>query len=1801
MANIKISELPQVSSLAPTDILPSVAGFVTSKITVQDFANTISQVSSSISASYVSGSSAIITNLISSRDALINGIRVGIGNIGSANTNFNTVLGYNALNNTTNKTRNTAIGAESMLNATIGSYNTAIGNETLYSLTNGDENTVVGDLSGNSIIGGVGNTSLGAFSLRFITTGNYNTVVGNNSNVFTSNGSYNTLIGQGLEIGDITGSNNTVLGARVSLLTNISNNIILADGQGNIRARYSGSWSLSGPVSASGFTGSLFGTASQATNALTASSADNFLVRGTLTAQTIVAQTITSSTDFVTGSTRFGSLISNTHQFTGSVSITGSLAINGISAALGTGSNGQVVYWSGTNTQTGSATFTFSPTAQLLVNNTVTATSGVSRGINFTPTLVASANNDVLVGLDINPTFTTGAFTGVSQLTARFAGGIQLTNQGSFILLNPNGNATTTEVIAFNNGRSYVGFDTTIGGTVLGAVSTRPISFVLGGAGSSTTYGRFFATSGNLLLQNGGTFTDNLAGLQLNHSITASAAIARGMSITSQLTASANNDVLVGLDIAPTFNNGAFTGVTNYSLRVTNAIVPSVAAGANLGVSTLNWGRVFTNRLSSGAGVDLTLSPNGSTANLNIQLNEAVGNTIARFFATTGNLLLQNGGTFTDTGERLQVSGSSRFIGDMVITGSGNTSATSALTVQNNTGSNILRVLNEGSIAIGSGATNAFFANDENNALSISGLNVNLRFGSSTTAGFGFVVSGYNANSRTNTSGTAGVIWAGHGFAPTSGTGTFVGIQYSGTINQTGGANGITRGLYVNPTLTAAADWRSIEWSNNSGYGLYGAGTASNLVNGRFWIGGTNTQTNLFIQRNITGATSAYGIWQVGAVSNDVTSIAFGIVNQSVLAANTTLGSYFHYYSQQGTFNTGSTLSNQYGYAVDAGMIGATNNFGFRGDIPSGSGRWNLYMNGTADNYLAGALGIAATALTGHSIIVGKTITGATTAYGIKQQGIVQSDVTSAAIGIRNDLNTVAAAFTLPAYTHFSVAQNIIGAGSTVTSQYGFSVSPNVIGATNNYGFFGDIPSGSGRWNLYMNGTADNYLAGALGIGTNTLTAYALRNSRNITGAVSSYGQINDGTIQSDVTSQAFYYRSISSTQAATFTLSSLYHFLASQGTFGAGSSVGSQYGFAVSNTMTGATNTYGFYGNLASASNVWNLYMNGTADNYIAGALGMGSTSIGARSILVRRSATGGTTFEQVRVDGQIQSDVTVDYMSYVSNVTTTASSFTLSAVTHYNAIAVTTGSGSTVTNQYGFLAGSSLIGATNNYAFYGNIPSGSGRWNLYMNGSAANYISGSLGIGTTSPSYPLDVAGTTRISGNILLGSTSLEPNNVTGLYLLADSNNAIVSTYYYDSILTLKAGVSGSAFSNRWSKIELKDGNAGLGYINFFTSGSSRIYITQAGNVGIGTTAPTGSLQVNGTISISNNAVIGQGITYGTTGAASFTTLKLYDSTTGNTDLNNQAYNIQFQTAGTTKLYIRNNGNVGVGTTSPSYSLDVSSSFRTSGNITATSGSSYFIVSQSITQPAQTGSQVTNVLVSPTFTYTGPNQTQTALKVAATFTGSSALSSSQSNIIADFGATSVGSQLVINDQTSGSIYMVNDVSGLPIIEANSNWDVFMYDYPNVIFKKTGSTLELGVTGNTSSFTQFKSDLIINEGLGVTYRQSQATGSTSGAVTSSLYNITFTNISSSVYMHAIVTGYDTGSRDTITGDVKATIRYRSGVASIIGSNSIFSNSDNAGVTFGIIAGGNSGSLVAYGTGSRVYQWGATVTTQVI
>lgn len=140
--------------------------------------------------------------------------------------------------------------------------------------------------------------------------------------------------------GNTTIGNNSSSFLVVNSLIN-SNFFPAGDGTYNLGNNYGQQWN---EVYANTYYGALAGnansatsasfaaTASLATNATTASSADNFLARGTITAQTLVVQTITSSQNFVTGSTKFGLLSINTHQFTGSMSVSGGLTVVGAGA-----------------------------------------------------------------------------------------------------------------------------------------------------------------------------------------------------------------------------------------------------------------------------------------------------------------------------------------------------------------------------------------------------------------------------------------------------------------------------------------------------------------------------------------------------------------------------------------------------------------------------------------------------------------------------------------------------------------------------------------------------------------------------------------------------------------------------------------------------------------------------------------------------------------------------------------------------------------------------------------------------------------------------------------------------------------------------------------------------------------------------------------------------------------------------------------------------------------------------------------------------------------------------------------------------------------------------------------------------------------------------------------------------------------------------------------------------------------------------------------------------------------------------
>eukprot|EP00456_Euglypha_rotunda_P008308 TRINITY_DN1162_c0_g1_i1.p1 TRINITY_DN1162_c0_g1~~TRINITY_DN1162_c0_g1_i1.p1 ORF type:complete len:824 (-),score=109.14 TRINITY_DN1162_c0_g1_i1:2404-4875(-) len=67
----------------------------------------------------------------------------------------------------------------------------------------------------------------------------------------------------------------------------------------------------------------------------------------------------------------------------------------------------------------------------------------------------------------------------------------------------------------------------------------------------------------------------------------------------------------------------------------------------------------------------------------------------------------------------------------------------------------------------------------------------------------------------------------------------------------------------------------------------------------------------------------------------------------------------------------------------------------------------------------------------------------------------------------------------------FSAQQASNFAGGTLTNWQGFNCEPSTA-ATNNYGFRGQIASGANRWNIYMDGTAANHMAGELMLGTTT-------------------------------------------------------------------------------------------------------------------------------------------------------------------------------------------------------------------------------------------------------------------------------------------------------------------------------------------------------------------------------------------------------------------------------------------------------------------------------------------------------------------------------------------------------------------------------------------------------------------------------------------------------------------------------------------------------------------------------------------
>lgn len=383
--------------------------------------------------------------------------------------------------------------------------------------------------------------------------------------------------------------------------------------------------------------------------------------------------------------------------------------------------------------------------------------------------------------------------------------------------------------------------------------------------------------------------------------------------------------------------------------------------------------------------------------------------------------------------------------------------------------------------------------------------------------------------------------------------------------------------------------------------GLIGIGTTNLFSTGKLALSGAFGTAVFSIERSNPLTNS--GLGAIAFKNTDATTPFLSAITSTF--GSTTSTSYL-------SFRLGTPSANPY-TLTEIARISANGNFIIGGTFSSDTG---TKLQVVGDSYFNGRVGIGTSTLTGtnaYNLRIGLPITGGTSNinYALLQNGVVQSDTTVQAFGITNQLFTQATSFTLTSYWHFNAFQSTLGAGSAITNQYGYYAGQSLVSATNNYGFWSGIPTGSNNnWNLYMAGTAPNYMAGRLGIGSTNITNRIINIGASISGnATASYGINLESTTLTDVTGSSIGFRSLIGVQA-NGTLSNIFYYQASQGTFNSGTSVTNQYGFFVSNNLTGATNNFAFYGDIPSSTTRWNLYMNGTAKNYLNGSLLIGTTT---------------------------------------------------------------------------------------------------------------------------------------------------------------------------------------------------------------------------------------------------------------------------------------------------------------------------------------------------------------------------------------------------------------------------------------------------------------------------------------------------------------------------------------------------------------------------------------------------------------
>ena len=406
-----------------------------------------------------------------------------------------------------------------------------------------------------------------------------------------------------------------------------------------------------------------------------------------------------------------------------------------------------------------------------------------------------------------------------------------------------------------------------------------------------------------------------------------------------------------------------------------------------------------------------------------------------------------------------------------------------------------------------------------------------------------------------------------------------------------------------------------------------------------------------------------------------------------------------------------------------------------------------------------------------------------------------------------------------------------------------------------------------------------------------------------------------------------------------------------------------------------------------------------------------------------------------------------------------------------------------------------------------------------LTLNGNSTHaYFTnpGNVGIGTTSPSSKLNVIGG---SGDDIIAkfkTTGTGTGDYSEIHILNDNNDA------------LKIGSIGSNYTNSsWAGMRYVYAGsgdlglkavAGTGNVRIYAggAGSERMRITSGGNVGIGTTSPGYKLSVNGDIHIPQNEYI------------------YFDNTAhyirrGSSDVELQGFNgLNLRTNGSSRLYIKQDGNVGIGTTLPGSKLEL---YEVSGgaptlltlhqnavDIVADDSMGSFIdfkstdINANFTPQARIGMLIRdsngdngvisegcgNLVFHTSRGTDAAGAGEDVERMRITDIGNVGIGTSTPNAKLDVQGTQ-GQLFSVTDDLSGDIFSVADISGVPIMNVNS--DGTSYFDGNVGIGTDSPDNKLFVTASTAGdYAAFIENTNSTNGYGLLARTAQ-TGTSSYA----------------------------------------------------------------------------------------------------